>query len=96
MELNFIKKYIKVDFDDDDNFILLLYDVAKEYIIGAIGQNALNKDGEIDEEKPSIKLLILTIISTLYEKRIFTVDKGDEKLQYTLKSIMRQIEFGGE
>ena len=96
MELNFIKKYIKVDFDDDDNFILLLYDVAKEYIIGAIGQNALNKDGELDEEKPSIKLLILTIISTLYEKRIFTVDKGDEKLQYTLKSIMRQIEFGGE
>lgn len=96
MDLNFIKKYIKVDFDDDDDFILLLYDVAKEYIINAIGQNALNKEGEIDEEKPSIKLLILTIVSTLYEKRIFTVDKGDEKLQYTLKSIMRQIEFGGE
>lgn len=96
MELNFIKKYIKVDFDDDDECILLLYDVAKEYIVGAIGQNALNKDGKIDEEKPSIKLLILTIVSTLYEKRVFTVDKGDEKLQYTLKSIMRQIEFGGE
>ena len=96
MELYFIKKYILVDFDDDDEFILLLYDVAKEYIVGAIGQNALNKDGKIDEEKPSIKLLILTIVSTLYEKRVFTVDKGDEKLQYTLKSIMRQIEFGGE
>ena len=38
MTLAEMKSYLKVDFDDDDNFITLLMDVAREYIIDAIGE----------------------------------------------------------
>ena len=93
MDLTFIKKYLRVDFDDDNDYINLLHDAAKQYVINTVGQNALNDKGEIDEENPLVKLLELTIISTLYENRTYTVNKNDEKLQYTLKSIILQLQL---
>lgn len=96
MNLNFIKKYLRVDFDDDDDFILLLWEVAKKYVVNSVGQPALNEAGEVDETNPLVKLLELTIISTLYEERSFTVNKSNEKLQYTLRSIILQLQLEGD
>ena len=93
MDLSYIKKYIRVDFDDDDEYIDLLHEVAKKYVVNAVGENALNNAGEADEENPLVKLLELTIISNLYEKRTYTVNEKDEKLQYTLKSIIYQLQL---
>ena len=37
MDLQTVKEFLKVDFDDDDNYITFLVDVAKEYIEDCLG-----------------------------------------------------------
>ena len=87
MTLAEMKSYLKVDFDDDDNFITLLMDVAREYIIDAIG--------ECNEEIARVKLLMRVIVAELYEKRSMTFDinSTNEKVQYVIRSIIKQLSF---
>lgn len=84
MELEYIKSFLKVDFDDDDEMIQLLSDVAAKYIEAATGK--------CDYSDPRVKLLALVIITELYEKRSFSVEKAGEKAQYTIRSIISQLQ----
>ena len=84
MKLDEIKEFLRVDFDDDDKYISLLIDVAKEYIIDSVGQ--------YDDEGARYKLLLLNIISTLYENRSYTITEN-EKVAYTLKSMILQLQL---
>ena len=88
MTLAEMKSYLKVDFDDDDNFITLLMDVAREYIIDAIG--------ECDETIARVQLLMRVIVGELYEKRVLTfdIDNTNQKVQYVIRSIINQLSFG--
>ncbi len=84
MELGYVKGFLKVDFDDDDNYIQLLIEVAQEYITAATGS--------CDFAVARVKLLALTIITELYEKRAFTVDQAGEKAQFAIRSIITQLQ----
>ena len=84
MELDFIKKVIKVDFDEDDEYITLLSEVAEKYIEAATGK--------CDYSDPRAKLLALVIITELYEKRSYSVEKAGEKAQYTIRSMISQLQ----
>ena len=86
MDLSTVKDFLKVDFLDDDSYILFLIDVAKEYITDAIG--------EYDETSARHKLLALNIIANLYENRLYTIDKSNEKVMYTIRSMILQLQLG--
>lgn len=88
MDLTLAKNFLRVDIDDDDEYLELLIDVAREYIVAAIGK--------CDESKPRVKLLMLNIIASLYETRQFTVDKTNEKVQYALKTMITQLQIEAE
>ena len=90
MTLAEMKSYLKVDFNDDDNFITLLMDVAREYIVDAIG--------ECNEEIARVQLLMRVIVAELYEKRSMTFDMNstNEKVQYVIRSIINQLSFGDD
>ena len=88
MELTFIKNYLRIDTDYDDEYIMLLLDVAREYVIDAVG--------ECDETKARVKLVMLNIIATLYENRKFTIEKNNEKVAYAIKNMLLQLSLGGE
>ncbi|BBF45071.1 hypothetical protein lbkm_3830 [Lachnospiraceae bacterium KM106-2] len=81
--LEFIKLYLRVDTDAEDELIKLLIDVAREFVIDSVGV--------CDESKAEVRILMLSIISTLYEKRCFTVEKSDE-VQYTFNQIIMQLQ----
>jgi len=85
LEITEVKKFLRVDFDEDDQYISLLMDAAKEYIIHAVGF--------YDETKALIKLIALTFISSLYEKRSYTVEEAGEKVSYILKSAILQLQL---
>ncbi len=84
MELEYIKNFLKVDFDDDDQIIMLLSETAEKYIEAATGK--------CDYTDPRVKLLALVIITELYEKRSFSVENAGEKAQYTIRSIISQLQ----
>ena len=82
MTLDEIKLFLKVDFEDDDVYILLLKNVAIEYITDALNT--------FDETRAKQKYLVLTLIKDMYEKRSYIVDDEDEKIRYIVKSIILQ------
>ena len=87
MTLAEMKSYLKVDYNDDDNDITLMMDVAREYIVDAIG--------ECNEEIARVQLLMRVIVAELYEKRSMTFDMNstNEKVQYVIRSIINQLSF---
>ena len=87
MTLAEMKSYLKVDFNDDDNEITLMMNVAREYITDAIG--------ECDETIARVQLLMRVIVGELYEKRSMTFDMNstNEKVQYVIRSIINQLSF---
>ena len=84
MELSLIKQFLKVDFDDDDNIIELMADVATDYINAAVGS--------CNYDDARVRLLALVIITELYEKRSCSVEKAGVKAQYTIRSIIAQLQ----
>lgn len=87
MTLDEIKRFLRVDFEDDDDLIILQLEAAREYIADAVG--------ECDESSARVRLLLLNIVSTLYESRLYTVTQAGEKTQYSLRSMMLQLQLGG-
>ena len=85
MTLEYVKSFLKIDFDDDDEFIALIIEAAREYVIAALGK--------CDEDIARVRLLMLVIISDMYEKRALTVnsDSTNTKVQYTIRSIINQL-----
>lgn len=85
MDLTLIKNFLRIDINEDDEYLKLLIGVAREYIIAAIGK--------CDESSARVKLLMLNIIASLYETRQFTIDKASEKVQYSLKTMIMQLQM---
>lgn len=83
-EVTEIKKYLRIDFDDDDSYLDLLIEAAKEYIEAAVGAYR--------EDCARHRLLLYTLVATMYENRQFTIEKGDQ-VAYTLKSMILQLQL---
>ena len=81
MDLSTVKDFLKVDFEDDDSYILFLIDVAKEYITDSLGF--------YDNTRQKQKYLLLTLIQDMYNNRSYTV-KEDEKTRLIIRSIVLQ------
>ena len=81
MDLSTVKDFLKVDFSDDDSYILFLIDVAKEYITDSLGV--------YDNTRQKQKYLLLTLIQDMYNNRSYTV-KEDEKTRLIIRSIVLQ------
>lgn len=86
-ELEEVKQYLKIDYDDEDNNINLFIKVAKEYIENAIGK--------YDQNSARMKLLLMTLVSSMYENREYTVNTNNEKVAYALRSMCMQLQLEG-
>ena len=93
MKLSVIKEYLKIDFDDDDRLLEMLLGAARKYLFDAVGY----KPDETDER---VKLLLLVLISDWYEHREYTestlkTQNISQKVRYTVRSIVLQLQYGG-
>lgn len=90
MELATVKKYIKVDYDDDDDLIAILQRSAEVYVVNAVGR--------YDDSDPLMRLLVLCLCAEYHERRAYHISVND-KPSDTVKSIIRQLqmdEYGGD
>lgn len=83
MGLDYVKKFLRVDFDDDDTIITLEVEASKEYIKNAVGKYS--------EENPLMRLLLLAIVADMYENRSTTI-AGNSKNNYIIRSIVNQLQ----
>lgn len=86
-ELEEIKNYLRVDFNDDDRLLNTIILAGKEYIKNAIGY--------IDMEKASFKVLLYTICADLYERRSYLIDKAIQTNKI-INSLILQLQLAGE
>lgn len=86
-ELEEIKNYLRIDFDDDDILLNTIILAGKEYIKNAIGY--------IDMEKASFRVLLYTICADLYERRSYLIDKAIQTNKI-INSLILQLQLQGE
>lgn len=90
MELALVKKWIKVDYDDDDDLITLEKQAAEQYVVNAVGK--------YDDTDPLMRLLVLFLVGESYKNRTYSISVND-KNAYTVRSIVSQLqqdEYGGD
>lgn len=72
LEIDEVKQYIKVDFEDDDILILELMEIAQDYVDYMAGESY-----KLYEKKVRLaKLLLKKIINDMYENRKSTVSEN--------------------
>ncbi len=85
MDLDEVKNFLRVDFDDDDTYIQLLIDGAKEYIINAIGF--------FDNSIARMRILLLLLVGYMYESRSYMIENKSDKVAYPWRSIVLQLQL---
>lgn len=88
MNLASVKKYLRIDFDGDDEILEIIMQAAADYIKSAVG--------DFNAEDPRVKLLFLNIIASMYENRLYSVDTTNEKLSWINSSLLLQLQLEGE
>lgn len=90
LTLNEVKLFLKVDYEEEDNYIQLLIDAAENYIQDAID----NYDTKIlnTRFKNKAKIVSLALINEAYSNREL-ITKDDEKYKLIIKSFLLQMQY---
>ncbi|MBY6799539.1 phage gp6-like head-tail connector protein [Clostridium botulinum] len=84
------KEFLRIDYDDEDNFLQLCIQNAEEYLKSAVDEY----EDKIQKDKFKIKarLFMLMLIQDMFDNRILnTLD--NEKYKYIAKSMLMQMNF---
>ena len=88
LNLDKVKNYLKVDFDDDD-IIIETYIIATEKFL-----KKLCEKNEFEEDKQELaEIYMLAMINELYNSRNLTVDKAEQRVRTIMQSILNQLRY---
>ncbi|KRU46287.1 phage gp6-like head-tail connector protein [Clostridium sporogenes] len=85
-----VKQFLRIDYDDEDNFLQLCIDNATEYIRDAVDD--FDTKIQIDRFKTRAKLFSMFIIQDMFDNRELTT-KDNEKYKYIARSFITQMRF---
>ena len=89
--LTIAKRHLRIDFSDD-LYIRFLVQAAIEYVNDAVDAAVLNDS----RNEQRITLLMMVIITDMYEHRSMSFEGGSAKVQYTIRSIINQLQAGDD
>ena len=88
LNLDKVKNYLKVDFDDDD-IIIETYIIATEKFL-----KKLCEKNEFEEDKQELaEIYMLAVINELYNSRNLTVDKAEQRVRTIMQSLLNQLRY---
>lgn len=88
MELDIVKNYLRIDFDDDNELLEELIDYAAEFIKQRTGRT-------FDASNNIYKLLSLKIISLNYKQRDSIIDKKSFMIPRYIDSDLFLLKYSG-
>ena len=93
LTLEEVKEYLKVDYDDEDDLLKELIEVAEEYLYAATGR-------KFDSTNKRAKLYCRVLINEWYKDRSLTENTTKnltvtQKVRFTLQSILAQLKYEG-
>lgn len=84
-ELYIVRKFARIDETEEDDVVSIMIGAAKEMIADAVGS--------YDTKSSRHKLLMLSIVSTLYDNRSYASGEAQQKAQYVLKTMLHQLQI---
>ena len=97
LDLQEAKEWLRIDYDDDNSQIQLLIDTAETYLEDSIDDFYKKIVNDTDGSfKNKAKLVMLALITNWYDSRDFTELDVDEKVRYTITSLIKQMSYGYE
>lgn len=92
LTLEEVKNYLRVDFEDDDNYIKDLIVVAENYLRDGITNFDLKMEKESNKSKA--RMIMRVLISNLYDERYLL---GTElPMVYMIRSMLNQLEYNAD
>jgi uncharacterized phage protein (predicted DNA packaging) len=87
MGLEEIKKYLRVDGDEDDDLIQTMLEAGKEYIKNAVG--------EYDDTNSTANILLAAAVQNMYDNRELMQSEQQlkKRMEYTFQSIILQLQM---
>ena len=89
ISLKYVKTFLRVDDDADDDVITALIDTSVSYCRGAIGEN-------VDFDEPRVELLQCMYIADMYDNRTAYSKKGSYSLAVSAMLTQLRLEYEGE
>ncbi len=81
-----IKTYLRIDGEDEEDFLSLAIEAARQFVTA--------QTGGCNEGDGRVKMLLLALVSDMYEKRSLTAVKG-EGVRHIVNTIIMQLQFEG-
>lgn len=91
MDLELIKSYLRIDYDEDDMLLYNISATADLFLEGAITNWEKIKEDSKYQEK--VKILQLAVVQDLYDNRGTGVK--EPKINHIINSLIRQLDIEG-
>jgi len=81
-----VKTYLRIDGEDEEGFLELALEAARQLVTA--------QTGDCNEGDGRVKMLLLALVSDMYEKRSLTAAKG-EGIRHIVNTVIMQLQFEG-
>lgn len=85
MDLETLKKFLRIDYDEEDDLLKMILDAAKLWVKNAVGK--------CDENDARVRLLLVNTCSTMYENRTYTIENVEDKVRYINRAMLLQLQL---
>ncbi|UVX34518.1 MAG: head-tail connector protein [Bacteriophage sp.] len=79
-----IKNNLRIDYDEDDNYLEMLLNAAEMFIVGAIELDTLPED-------PRTDVLLFMLVSLWYENRVPATNTMQQQVPFTINAMIHQL-----
>ncbi|PAD39813.1 head-tail connector protein [Terribacillus sp. 7520-G] len=88
MELTELKQYLRIEYDEDDNWLQMLMKVGQSYVIDAIDSNATADDFA---EKEQFSFAVCLLVSHWFSNRSATAEKALQDIPFGVLPMIQQL-----